>query len=103
MVTAWPLEEHQEIRGLNLLTGLRVGHPIFSFSRTTTTLTETYVTTKWLPSVVCAKLVNVTGSCKQESQQGRIVDIEEPVVMTFDDDTDEADALMQINPTMTLK
>lgn len=98
---ALPVEETTE--GVNLLKALRVGHPLFSYSRETTTLTQTYITTQWLPSVVCARLVNVTGPCKTRIRlDGQVPDIEEPVVLTFDDDMDEADALL-VAPTKTLK
>jgi hypothetical protein len=55
---AIPVEETQ---GVNLLSALKMGHPLLTFKRETSTLTETQVTTQWLPSVTCAKLVNVTG------------------------------------------
>lgn len=103
VTSAWPLDE---VRGMNLFSALRNGHPLLSFTTTTTTLTETYITTQWLPSIVCAKLVNVTGPCKQffqESPEGRIAHMEEPAVLTFDEETEEADSFMQFNPTMTLK
>lgn len=103
VTTAWPLEQ---VPGVNLFSALRNGHSLLSFTTKTSTLTETYVTTQWLPSVVCAKLVNVTGTCKQhfqDSPEGRIAQMEEPVVLTFDDETEEADSFAQFNPTMTLK
>ena len=101
---ALPVEETTE--GMNLLTALRVGHPLLRFSREVSTLTQTYITTQWLPSVICARLVNITGPCKTQmmpfSLGQHIPDIEEPVVLTFDDDMDEADSLM-VAPTKTLK
>jgi len=55
---AIPVEETQ---GVNLLGALKRGYPLLSFTTTTSTVTQTEVTTQWLPSVMCAKLVNVTG------------------------------------------
>jgi hypothetical protein len=55
---AIPVEETQ---GVNLLSALKMGHPLLSFKKETSTLTKTVVSTQWLPSVICAKLVNVTG------------------------------------------
>lgn len=100
VATALPVEE---VRGINLLSAIRVGHPRLSFTRTTTTFTQTYISTQWLPSVVCARLVNITGPCRRFSPEGRLAEMEEPVVMTFDEDMNEADDLMHFNPTMTLK
>ena len=103
MVTAsaWPLDE--EVRGVNLLSALRVGHPRLSFTRSTSIVTETYISTVLLPSAVCARFVNITGPCRRFSQEGRVIQMEEPVVLTFDEDMDDADALTHFNPTMTLK
>jgi hypothetical protein len=51
----------EEPHGVDLLSALKRGNPLMSFTTKTSTVTRTEVTTHWLPSVICAKLVNVTG------------------------------------------
>ncbi|KAK4026870.1 hypothetical protein OUZ56_015896 [Daphnia magna] len=101
---AVPVDQTQ---GVNLLSALRMNFPLFSYTTQTSTLTETRVTTQWLPSVVCARLVNVTGPCRLQPRgqddNGRIFQMEQPEVLTFDDEMGEADALVQLQPTVTLK
>ncbi|EFX74406.1 hypothetical protein DAPPUDRAFT_251941 [Daphnia pulex] len=97
----------EEPHGVDLLSALKRGNPLMSFTTKTSTVTRIELTTHWLPSVICAKLVNVTGQCRLQPQgnaeDGRIYQMEQPEVLTFDDDMDEADALVQLQPTITLK
>lgn len=53
-------------------------------TRTTTTVTTVSVTI--LKSVVCAKLVNVSGVCRRR----RGLPIDEPVILTFDDELEDS-------------
>lgn len=50
----------EETKGMDL-SAPRRNFPLFSYTTQTSTLTQTQLTTQWLPSVVCARLVNVTG------------------------------------------
>lgn len=96
---AWSASaEEPNTPGVNLMEALRIGHPLIKFTKSTTTVTQTQRVTEWIASVLCAKLVNVTGPCFQR----RGIFVEEPVVLTFDDDID-ADPLMMLKPTKTLR
>ncbi|XP_057376924.1 uncharacterized protein LOC130698161 [Daphnia carinata] len=53
---------------------------------TRTTTTVTFVTVTSRSSVVCAKLVNVTGVCRRR----RGLPIDEPVILTFDDELEDS-------------
>ena len=64
----------------------------------TETSTQTVTQTE-VAELVCAKLVNVTGSCQVRRGKWKVGD--EPIVMTFDDGLDFVDQLIQ--PTATLR
>lgn len=70
--------------------------PFVSFSTKTETSTLTSITS--LSTIgLCAKLVNVTGSCRHR----RGLWVEDPIVMSFDDDMDAIDEALL--PTATLR
>ena len=96
-VTAGRVQDPLKKGTTNLLAALRQGHPLIRSGVTqVTTTTETVVVTRAFPSTLCAKLVNVTGSCA--TLRGGVM--EQPVVLTFEDDMDEADELMKgIDPS----
>lgn len=100
MVSAGPVQETLK-EGANLLAALRHGNPLIrSVTTRTSTTTETVVVTRAFPFTLCAKLVNVTGSC--QTMRGGVS--EQPVVLTFEDDMDEADELMKgFDPSKVLR
>lgn len=83
---------------VNLLAAIRRGHPLIRHqTKKTSTVTDTVLSTVSQTSI-CAKLVNVTGPCR--TLKGRS-EVEEPVVLTFDDDMDDFDSVLRIHPTKT--
>lgn len=90
--------------GVDLLAAIRSGHPRIKPTSRTVVVTETVVRTERLRSTVCAKLINVTASCRLPNER-ELVDGEEPVVLTFDDGMDQydsVDALAHIRPSDVL-
>ena len=69
--------------------------PIY-ISRLPDTIIRT-ITTTVSTATACAKLVNVTGACRR--RKGHLID--EPIVLTFDEDMEEIDDLFK--PTNPLR
>ena len=87
--------------GVDLLAAIRSGHPRIRQTSSTVTLTETVMRTERLRSTVCAKLINITGACQLPNKR-EMIDGEDPVILTFDDDMDQydsVDALAHIKPS----
>lgn len=97
-VLSGPVEPSESGKGVNLLAALRQGHSLLKQVTTTSTTTRTILVTTQFQSSMCAKLVNVTGSCQTRRGGQR----EQPVVLSFDDDDegmDRIEDLMNIQPS----
>jgi hypothetical protein len=70
-------------------------YPLVTFSTRTQTSTETSTIT--LSTIgLCAQLVNVTGACRRR----RGVWIEDPIILSFDDDMDDIDGPLSATSTL---
>ena len=88
LLTASLSTQEQKIRGSMehpLKKSVRRGRQVNIISIISTTTTTTTVST----STICAKLVNVTGACVRV----RNTWVNEPIVLSFDEDVDEIDKL----------
>ena len=101
------------VRSKELMAALGNGHPKLLLVTEYSTLTVKVVTTSYT-SAICAHLINVTGTCQppaaagaspRSSAHGRSSDGgrhgQQPVVLTFEEDMDEIDQLLQPTKTLT--
>ena len=70
-------------------------YPLVTFSTRTQTSTETSTITSSTIGL-CAQLVNVTGACRRR----RGVWVEDPIILSFDDDMDEIDGPLSATSTL---
>ena len=70
-------------------------YPLVTFSTRTETSTETSTITSSTVGL-CAQLVNVTGACRRR----RGVWVEDPIILSFDDDMDEIDGPLSASTTL---